>query len=171
MIAEEQSQAKYENEFPADSSRLSDIRRISTAHARLWGIEDEAVNDAVLIADELFANAVRHGSTSADDEVTLSLLLKKSELRIAVADTVPGTPRRRLASNDDTRGRGLFLVDALAAKWGVEPQGDGKCTWAVLALPPAPTGGTHRPLPDRARPPRRTAGQHHHPATPREESP
>lgn len=132
--------AAYEAEVPADYARISGLRRIISAHARLWGADNDAVGDAVLIIDELFANAVRYGSTSPDDTVTISLSLDGPELRIAVSDTAPGTPRRHLPGDEETNGRGLFLVEALAAKWGVDPHGDGKRTWAVLTLPSRSTG-------------------------------
>lgn len=134
MSAGQQGQGAFKAGFPADVSRLSDVRRITAAQARLWGTDEDAVHEAMLIVDELFANAVRHGSRPGDD-VMLSLTPDGPELRIAVTDTRPGTPQREAPGEDETRGRGLFLVDALAAKWGVDPTGAGKCTWTVLTLP------------------------------------
>jgi hypothetical protein len=38
---------------------------------------------------------------------------------------------------DEDHGRGLLLVDALAARWGVTDRvGPGKTVWAECALPP-----------------------------------
>lgn len=126
--------AAYHALVPAEFSRLSGLRRLTKDRARLWGIDGAAADDAALIVDELFANAVRYGS-QAGDHVALSLSLDGPELRIAVADSKTGTPRPRAPGDDETGGRGLFLVGALAAKWGVDPSGAGKSTWAVLALP------------------------------------
>ncbi|MDT0378407.1 ATP-binding protein [Streptomyces sp. DSM 42041] len=139
-MANRRRQAAYENAFPADVARLSGVRRLTTAHARLWGLDTTAVDDAELIVDELFTNAVRHGSRTGD-HVTLSLVLDGPELHIAVGDTGRGTPQRHIPGPGDESGRGLFLIDALAAKWGVDHVGaTGQRTWAVLTLPSRPAG-------------------------------
>jgi hypothetical protein len=59
-------------------------------------------------------------------------------LRVEVVD--PRGDRRplarRTASPTDETGRGLVLIDALAARWGSEPWAPaGKVVWAELALP------------------------------------
>ncbi|WNF27040.1 hypothetical protein RI138_09430 [Streptomyces sp. C11-1] len=36
--------------------------------------------------------------------------------------------------DDETSGRGLFIVDALAARWGVRPRCPGRTVWAHLAI-------------------------------------
>ncbi|WP_406381404.1 ATP-binding protein [Streptomyces sp. NBC_01618] len=35
---------------------------------------------------------------------------------------------------DDLSGRGLVIVDAIAAKWGVRPRDPGKTVWVHLAI-------------------------------------
>lgn len=40
------------------------------------------------------------------------------------------------AAGSVTGGRGLLLVDALAAEWGVSPQSDGKAVWVRAPTPP-----------------------------------
>lgn len=37
-----------------------------------------------------------------------------------------------------TSGRGLLLLDAVALRWGIEPQGEGKAVWCDLG-PPDPS--------------------------------
>ncbi|MCT2589811.1 ATP-binding protein [Streptomyces sp. N2-109] len=130
--------ATYTTLLPADTAWLSGVRRLTSARLRHWGLGSGTVEDAVLIADELFANAVQHGSASARDEVSLSLALGHGELRIAIADTSSLTPRCRQPSEDEECGRGLLLIEAVADKWGTEPVGCGKATWAVLVLWPCP---------------------------------
>jgi hypothetical protein len=45
-------------------------------------------------------------------------------------------PTRILPDLDTGRGgRGLILIDALAASWGSTPMPDGKVVWATLRLP------------------------------------
>jgi anti-sigma regulatory factor (Ser/Thr protein kinase) len=44
-------------------------------------------------------------------------------------------PRPNTGVGDlDERGRGLLLIDALASRWGVQSQPDGKTVWCELDL-------------------------------------
>ncbi|MFF4231107.1 hypothetical protein [Streptomyces sp. NPDC001820] len=47
-----------------------------------------------------------------------------------------------MPSSDDESGRGLLLVDVLAARWGVAPRVPiGKVVWAEVAMEPwGPSG-------------------------------
>ncbi|EST23515.1 hypothetical protein N566_25675 [Streptomycetaceae bacterium MP113-05] len=66
-------------------------------------------------------------------------------LRLEVSDAGAGRPEVRAPMDDETSGRGLMLVEALAHRWGVLDRagGIGKTVWAELKapdLPPAPAG-------------------------------
>jgi len=50
-------------------------------------------------------------------------------VRLSVQDRSSVWPRRRSPGEAATSGRGLLMIDALAARWGVEPRGDGKAVW------------------------------------------
>ena len=56
----------------------------------------------------------------------------KSSLRVKVADTSPAVPAPRAATTDETGGRGLILVEALADQWGFEPHSSGKVVWVTF---------------------------------------
>jgi hypothetical protein len=43
-----------------------------------------------------------------------------------------------MVGTDAICGRGLTIVAALAARWGVEPTGGGQSVWAVLGDGPEP---------------------------------
>jgi hypothetical protein len=98
-------------------------------------------NAAALIATELATNAVLHART--DFSVAVSSTAEGT-IRIAVRDASPLRPRRRLAGPLDTSGRGLALVDALAAGWGADPFPGGKEVWAVLGPTHSPADATPR---------------------------
>jgi anti-sigma regulatory factor (Ser/Thr protein kinase) len=88
--------------------------------------------DLLLVASEFVANAVRAGAK----HIELTLTIESNDVRIEVLDDAAGTPTRRTALPLDTTGRGLQLVDAVAARWGVEAVSGGrKQVWAVLRLP------------------------------------
>ncbi|MFE1365183.1 ATP-binding protein [Streptomyces anulatus] len=43
-------------------------------------------------------------------------------------------PELREPTDDETSGRGLLIVDALAERWGVRPRYPGKTVWAHLPI-------------------------------------
>jgi hypothetical protein len=43
-------------------------------------------------------------------------------------------PRLGSASENDEGGRGLYLVDQLASRWGSRPTNDGKAVWFEIPL-------------------------------------
>jgi anti-sigma regulatory factor (Ser/Thr protein kinase) len=103
-----------------------------------WPPSCEVSESVALVVAELATNAVTHGCVKGRG-FRLSLSVEPSgTLRIEVAD--PRGDRRplprRIAAPDDEGGRGLLLVDALAARWGSEPWSpSGKVVWAEIALP------------------------------------
>ncbi|MEV4252609.1 SpoIIE family protein phosphatase [Spirillospora sp. NPDC049652] len=53
---------------------------------------------------------------------------------VEVFDTDMRLPRIRSAGETDEGGRGLYLVDQLATRWGARPTQDGKAVWFQLPL-------------------------------------
>lgn len=106
-------------------------RRFVQEKVQEWGLEP-ILDDALLVASELAANAVTH----ADSPCRIRLSLNQSALRIDVIDTGAGTPEPQPASFTEEHGRGLHLVSALTHAWGLEVvPGEGKLVWAELARP------------------------------------
>ena len=55
-------------------------------------------------------------------------------IRVAVRDTSPEVPVRRLGRLDDVSGRGVVIVEQLASAWGVErDRNGGKRVWFEVA--------------------------------------
>lgn len=91
-------------------------------------------DDLQLLASELVTNAVRHGTRSAEDHlVELLLWPADGHYWLAVSDPGPGSPALSPHPPDTSAcgGRGLLLVDALSAAWGVVPRR--VCGKAVVA--------------------------------------
>lgn len=79
----------------------------------------------LLTANELVTNAILHART----ELHLFVRLQGQAVRIEVADHSDQLPVHRHVGDDATSGRGIALLDALAARWGVEILPDGKRVW------------------------------------------
>lgn len=90
-----------------------------------------ALEDVRLLLTELVTNALRHSAVRPEDEIGVRAEVNDGILRIEVHD--PGRdgevePRRPGARGG---GYGLFLVDRLTERWGVERR-DGTTVWAEL---------------------------------------
>ncbi|HEV2374552.1 MAG TPA: ATP-binding protein [Streptosporangiaceae bacterium] len=103
-------------------------------HTRLvlaeWGMS-RLTEDAELCVSELTTNAVL--SVAKGHPVTLSVASDHLRVLVMVWDDAPGEPVLSKRGEYAEDGRGLVLVDALAASWGVCPAGGGKAVWALLA--------------------------------------
>ena len=118
-------------DLPDDLSSVADARRFVKQQVAAWGITGP-LDDALLVVSELAANALTHARSS----YRLRLSATAMVLRIEVDDAGAGTPEPQPLTDTEEHGRGLHLVDALAASWGMESgESGGKRVWAELALP------------------------------------
>ncbi|MET9607086.1 ATP-binding protein [Streptomyces sp. NPDC006512] len=95
------------------------------------GIPAGLRDDAVLIVSELVTNALRYG-TEPGDFLRLVLDADPGRIRIEVHDPSRRRPHPKAESDERQRGRGLFIIEALAAGWGVEDRPMGKAVWVEL---------------------------------------
>ncbi|MEU8623490.1 ATP-binding protein [Streptomyces sp. NPDC048669] len=123
---------------------LQDARKFTSDVAQRWGLESVR-EDAIQIASELVANAVRHGRrrTPLPDGnvpvVWLALTRRPHTLLCVVYDPSERRPRLTPPAPLAEHHRGLPIVRALSEDWGWKPAGRmGKAVWARLPLPPSP---------------------------------
>jgi anti-sigma regulatory factor (Ser/Thr protein kinase)/DNA-binding Xre family transcriptional regulator len=116
----------WSRDFPATPDQASGARQflgvILAGHP--------AGEDACLCLSELVTNAMLHSrSREPGGLFTVRVLLHGSRLRVEVHDQ--GGPWRQpaTASTDQQDGRGLLIVDQLAAAWG--RTGDHQAGWTV----------------------------------------
>ena len=118
-------------DLPDDLSSVADARRFVKQQVAAWGITGP-LDDALLVVSELAANALTHARSSYRLRISATAMV----LRIEVDDAGAGTPEPQPLTDTEEHGRGLHLVDALAASWGMESgESGGKRVWAELALP------------------------------------
>ncbi|MFE1910539.1 ATP-binding protein [Streptomyces anandii] len=91
-----------------------------------WAVPAPPHDDILLCVSELTTNALLHGAPPGRG-FRLRLLPGRDTLRVEVHDSGPGTPSPTTPT--DESGRGLLLVTALSAKWGVGQRDPGKYVW------------------------------------------
>ena len=94
---------------------------------RNWGLAD-LVDDASLLVTELVTNAVLHASSV----VQVTVRRRGDTVRVEVSDAGAGVLRRPAPNLAATHGRGLLLVESVAAEWGATFDGDVKTVWFEL---------------------------------------
>jgi anti-sigma regulatory factor (Ser/Thr protein kinase) len=90
----------------------------------------EVREDVLLLMTELVTNSVRHAGVEADQSLLVEVLQGPQRVRVAVVDPGSGftrvQPRFR---SDPSGGWGLFLVDRIADRWGVDSEASGTRVW------------------------------------------
>lgn len=120
-----------------DLQGVARVRRFLRELLPQWDVA--AFGDELeLLASEVVTNALIHAHSGVDVQVRSY----PDRLRVEVRDSDPHPPvptailTSDVASNQEAEsGRGLLIVDALAADWGSSPAGRGKTTWFDIALP------------------------------------
>ena len=123
--------------LPSRPTSPGEARRFVGDVLREHGLSTcEVVEAAQLLTSELVTNAVLHAAGAIDVDVDLDL----TAVRVEVADVSAERPAPRDATPEDTSGRGLHLVEAMARAWGVDRAcEDGKVVWFELDVPPLRT--------------------------------
>jgi anti-sigma regulatory factor (Ser/Thr protein kinase) len=108
----------------------STARRLSLSVVRLWGLPH--ISETVeLLVSELVGNAVRHTGART---FGLRMHRRRGWIKVEVRDPSRSLPCLMPVREMDISGRGLFLVDKLADRWGVDLHARGKTTWFELRV-------------------------------------
>jgi anti-sigma regulatory factor (Ser/Thr protein kinase) len=115
---------------PAEARRTLEALRVS--------MDDPVVDDAALLVSEVISNSVRHADLENSDAIEVRIRGSRSMLHVDVIDPGPGfepDARQRPAAgpeHDDDGGWGLWLVEQVSTRWGVEC-GERTRVWFDLA--------------------------------------
>jgi anti-sigma regulatory factor (Ser/Thr protein kinase) len=130
-----------------DLQGVARVRRFLDDLLMQWGLQPLR-DDLGLLATEVVTNALIH----AHSEVEVRLREYPDRVRVEVRDSDPHPPVPAAILTADAAdnqaaesGRGLLIVEMLAAAWGSSPTGRGKTTWFDIAVPPE----LSRPQPSR----------------------
>ena len=96
----------------------------------------QVLEDVRLLVTELITNALRHGALTPGDRVSVKASVDGGVVRLEVTD--PGRDGEVAPRDPGPRGGGygLYLVDQLARRWGVDRR-EGTTVWCELAPDPS----------------------------------
>ena len=118
--------------FARSPQSAARARRFVARTLAAWQVLAGAAETAVLLTSELVTNALRYSQGSVD--LHLEVIEQTQTVRVSVHDADPRMPQLLAVAAEAENGRGLWLVDALAKRWGTEQlPGDGKQVWFELA--------------------------------------
>jgi anti-sigma regulatory factor (Ser/Thr protein kinase) len=107
--------------LPAAARSVTEARRFVLDALRSWG-RDDFGDTAALLTSEVVTNAVLHARTS----VELVVRQLAEGICVEVTDGSVHQPQSRVARDESTNGRGLALLEELAAAWEVTQHAAGK---------------------------------------------
>lgn len=118
--------------LPSRPESAATARRIASAVVLWqWNLSPQLAEYAVLLVSELVGNAVRH---TGAQYFGLRMERRRGMIRIGVRDPSRGLPCLMPVREMDVSGRGLFLVDKLSDRWGVDLLPRGKITWFEMRI-------------------------------------
>ncbi len=111
-------------ELTVDTRAAKLAREFVRETLTLWGRED-LEGPATLAVSELVTNAVLHARSAT----RVTLMNYGDSIQVRVHDDHSGAPKLRDPEPDETGGRGILLVEALSAHWGIDNEIPGKTVW------------------------------------------
>jgi two-component sensor histidine kinase len=115
-------------DLPALPSSATRARQLARREVAEFG--PDVVDTVALLATELVTNAVLHART----DLRLGIEVTPLRIRLSVADGSSRVPVLRNYDSADVTGRGLNLVEMLAAQWGCDPTEEGKSVWCEVIV-------------------------------------
>ncbi|MFE9610853.1 ATP-binding protein [Streptomyces sp. NPDC006012] len=118
--------------LPAQEAHVSAARHFAADLLETWSVPASERDSAVLIVDELAANAAQYGH----ERMTLLLVLDDGTLHIVVTESGMAVQRHRPDLAPDEHGRGTGIVQYLAQSTEVHQTCGGREVRACLRCSP-----------------------------------
>ncbi len=105
-------------------------RHWARGHLEESGVTGSRLELLALLVSELVTNAVEH----AWPPVVLSVDVSAARIRVEVTDGNRDVPILRIAGANSDSGRGVWLIDQLASRWGtdIDHENHTKAVWFEL---------------------------------------
>jgi anti-sigma regulatory factor (Ser/Thr protein kinase) len=126
----------FEHSFPLPANAGSVRFSRDAVRGALARFDEDTVEAAAILTDELVTNAIMHGRPP----IVLDIKEDHETVTVAVRDAGPGIPEARSARRGALSGRGLTIVDSMSDGWGVDERQHGKCVWFQLHMRPVALG-------------------------------
>lgn len=110
--------------LPAELKSVSQARRFLRDVLEEWEVAGFDLA-APQVLTELVTNAALHARSA----YTVHFRVEPDGLLVEVTDSSPALPQARHYGTGATTGRGIALVEALSAAWGVQSSPTGKTVW------------------------------------------
>jgi serine/threonine-protein kinase RsbW len=121
--------------FPGTAAAVSQARRFV---AGVIGDGCPALDDVLVLVSEVASNAVKHTASGDGGAFEVAVWVTGGSVRVEIGDQ-GGASEPRLAEDGPvdalTGGRGLRIVDTLAAKWGHAGDELGRVVWFEVHNP------------------------------------
>ena len=114
-------------DLPTTAGSVPLARRVVAQLLQAWSAKRRH-EESMLLLSELVTNVVRHVAPATT--FTIELILSALKLRVAVVDASAAPPI--LSARGPAGGHGMWLVSALADRWGSDEQTTGKQVWFEL---------------------------------------
>lgn len=114
-MSEDRSTVEASASLAAEARSVPVARRLLAQLLDAHGVSSDHRSDALLVASELVANAIRHGSRPGD-EIAVEFAVRPRCVQICVRDPVRSSSAPAALTADERRpsGRGLQIVEQLA---------------------------------------------------------
>jgi serine/threonine-protein kinase RsbW len=113
--------SRRELTFPAELSRLPDVRAFAEEAAHAYGFDADAAFQVKSAASEAAANAIEHGSDGPGDQIELEAVDEGGAFVLYVRDTGSFRPRVSRGADLPERGRGLQFLGRMMDEVDVRP--------------------------------------------------
>jgi anti-sigma regulatory factor (Ser/Thr protein kinase) len=108
-----------------DPVAVRQARRLVREACRAAGVDDDTCDSVVLLASETVTNAFTHGRSEARPQIDAD----PGVVVVQVGDDNSRHPVLADRDADALDGRGLEIVQLVAARWGVHDDNFGKTVW------------------------------------------
>ena len=126
-VAKQEGFGRQEMTIKADLARLAEVRRFTDRASRAYGFPPEICFQIKLAMSEAVANAIEHGSTTAEDAIRLQVVHEGTALAFYVSDSGTFIEPAMVYDSDimDERGRGLGFIELLMDDVAINPSPEG----------------------------------------------